>query len=112
MKKNKSLKRITIFIYLLLVISILSPILREGNFPVKLGLDLTGGVIVSYRPDFSKTRTAYANKSKKKILETSKEIISERLERKLNTIPDVYISGDNRIIVNIPSVSLLEKSLI
>ncbi|MFM9946404.1 MAG: SecDF P1 head subdomain-containing protein [Saprospiraceae bacterium] len=110
MKRSKILNRVIFIIYLLLVVSIIGPILR-GDSPIRLGLDIVGGVIVSYRPDFSKTKASYSGKTEKEILETTKEIITDRLQRKLNTIPDVYINSSNKLIVSIPSVKGKEQVL-
>jgi protein-export membrane protein SecD len=85
--------------------------LSKGQSPLNFGLDLAGGVIVSYRPDFSNTVEAYKSKSNAELLALSKDILSTRLSRKLKAVPDIYIRGDDQIIVSIPSVENYQQVL-
>ena len=99
-----------IFLYAGIFLSILPQIFR-GKLPINLGMDLSGGVIVSYRPDFSKIGKAYADKSESELLQISKDIITDRLQRKLNVSPDIFINNSNKLIVNIPSVKNYDQVL-
>lgn len=78
--------------------------LFRGQSPIRLGIDLVGGVIVSYRPDFSTRTEAYKSMTDQQLLAICRETLSRRLERKLKTIPDVVIRDDQRLVVSIPAV--------
>ena len=102
MKKTKWSLFATILVVALLASSLLLPILR-GESPIDLGLDLSGGVIVTYRPDFSSRLGSTAELDEAELLELAKETLTSRLYRSLNTVPDVVIRGDQRIVVSLPS---------
>ena len=78
--------------------------LMKGKSPIRFGLDIAGGVVVSYRADLSNRIESYKHLSDDELLKISKEILSDRLYRKLKIDPDILIRDDNRIIVSIPSV--------
>jgi protein-export membrane protein SecD len=76
----------------------------ENKSPFKLGVDLAGGVMVIYRPDFSTKLKAYSDSTDVQILKRCKDILTTRLYRKLHIVPDVYIRDDNKIVLSVPSV--------
>ena len=110
----KHLKRslvATFLVAVFLVWSLIQPISR-GESPIDLGLDLSGGVIVTYRPDFSsRLSSATASRlppsgetvSETELLALAKETLTSRLYRSLDTVPDVVVRGDQRIVVSLPS---------
>jgi len=97
-------------IFLIFILSIIQPLMK-GKSPFKLGLDLVGGTIVSYRTDFSTNLKSFEKLSEREILQICKQIIADRLQRKLHTVPDVYIRNDNQIVVNIPNVNNSQQVL-
>ncbi len=98
------------FFYLGIILSVLPQII-QGKLPINLGMDLSGGVIVSYRPDFSLVGSAYSGKNENEIMQVCKDIITDRLQRKLNISPDVFINNNNNLVVNIPSVKNYDQVL-
>ncbi len=88
-------------IALFFLTSLILPLIR-GESPVDLGLDLAGGVVVTYRPDFSSRTPAYRDVPEAELLTLSKEILENRLYRASNTTPDVVVRGDQRIVVSVP----------
>lgn len=89
------------FVIVALAASLAVPLVR-GEFPIDLGLDLSGGVVVTYRPDFSSRLDAYDDLTPPELLALAKETLTSRLSRRLSTIPDVVVRGDQRIVVSIP----------
>ena len=85
----------------LFTLSLLLPLWR-GESPIDLGLDLSGGVIVTYQPDFDSRLEAFAGVPEDEILTLVKETLSSRLIRSLATVPDVVIRDDQRIVVSLP----------
>ena len=76
--------------------------LHRGESPIDLGLDLAGGVVVTYRPDFTSRAPAYAETPEAELLTLAKEILENRLYRASNTTPDIVIRGDQRLVVSVP----------
>ncbi len=85
-----------------LAASLILPVTR-GQSPIDLGLDLSGGVIVTYRLDFSSRLDTADDLSEAELLALAKETLASRLYRSLNTIPDVVVRSDQRIVVSLPS---------
>jgi SecD/SecF fusion protein len=83
------------------IVQLAMPLLQQKS-PIDLGLDLAGGVVVTYRPDFSSRLDAYADSSEQELLMLAKETIRSRLSRNLNAIPDVVVRNDQRIVVSLP----------
>lgn len=102
MKQTRGSVHALILLLVLAAAALIVPVLR-GTPPLAFGLDLSGGVIVTYRPDYSKRLDAYAGLEPGELLELAKETLTSRLSRKLSTIPDVVVRGDDRIVVSIPS---------
>ena len=100
-KKTKGWLYATILGAALLVASLIVPVLR-GESPIELGLDLAGGVIVTYRPDFASLESA-GEVDRAEVLALAKETLTSRLYRSLDTVPDVVVRGDQRIVVSLPS---------
>ena len=102
MKKTKWSLYATILTAAFLAASLILPVLR-GQSPIDLGLDLSGGVIVTYRPDFSSRLPSTEEIGEAELLALAKETLASRLYRSLDTIPDVVVRGDQRIVVSLPS---------
>jgi SecD/SecF fusion protein len=83
------------------IVQLTLPLLQHRS-PIDLGLDLAGGVVVTYRPDFSSRLDAYADSSEQELLALAKETIRNRLSRNLNAVPDVVVRSDKRIVVSLP----------
>jgi SecD/SecF fusion protein len=93
---------LAVFVYLFIVLAL--PLTR-GKSPLPFGLDISGGVIVSYRPEFSSRLEGYKDLSRSELLALCKETLVSRLQRKLHSIPEVLVRSDDRIVVSIPSVT-------
>ena len=102
MKKMKWSLFATILAVVFLAASLILPLTR-GESPIDLGLDLAGGVIVTYRPDFSSRLDSAEDMSETELMALAKETLASRLYRSLDTIPDVVIRSDQRIVVSLPS---------
>ncbi len=101
MKKTKWSLYATILAAALLAASLILPSLR-GESPIDLGLDLAGGVIVTYRPDFSSRLESAKEMTEAELLTLARETLASRLYRSLDTVPDVVVRGDQRIVVSLP----------
>lgn len=77
--------------------------LVNGESPVELGVDLSGGAIVHYRPDFSGRLDAFHEMPREELLLLAKETLASRLSRSFSTIPEIVVRGDQAIVVTIPS---------
>ena len=77
--------------------------LTRGESPIKLGSDLSGGVLVTYRPDFSTVAESHREMTQGEILSVAKDNLSARLERTLKLIPDVIVRDDETIVVTLPA---------
>ncbi len=104
LKRNR-FKRRPPFVLLLIAAAcaaaLLLPLAR-GQSPIDFGLDLSGGVIVTYRPDFSSRLEAYAEVSDAELLALAKETLESRLHRSLRAVPDVVVRGGETIVASIP----------
>lgn len=76
--------------------------LSRGQSPVDLGLDLAGGVRVTYRPDFASAGSEWADADRGEILARAKETLASRLARGSTAVPDVVVRSDERIVVSLP----------
>ncbi len=107
MRKTKWSLYATILAAAFLAASLVLPVLR-GESPIDLGLDLSGGVVVTYRPDFSSRPESAGEpqetrQTEAELLALAKETLTSRLYRTLDTVPDVVVRGDQRIVVSLPS---------
>ncbi|RMH17082.1 MAG: hypothetical protein D6696_16645 [Acidobacteria bacterium] len=108
---SSSLSRfVLIAILAVLGLSLALPLTR-GESPIDLGLDLGGGVIVTYRPDLSSRLAAYRELGEDELLGLAKETLQSRLYRRLSTVPDVVVRSDQRIVVSIPGQQDAERIL-
>ena len=103
MRKKNRPSFVLILIAALFAVSLLLPIVR-GSSPIDFGLDLSGGVRVTYRPDFSSRLESHAEVPRAELLALAKETLASRLYRSLSTVPDVVVRGDETIVVSIPGV--------
>ena len=110
MKKQKGSLYAAALVVVFFALSLVLPLAR-GESPIDFGLDLSGGVIVTYRPDFSSRLDAYEGVSEDELLALAKETISSRLYRNLNTIPEVVVRSDRTIVASIPAVEDQERIL-
>jgi protein-export membrane protein SecD/preprotein translocase SecF subunit len=76
--------------------------LTQGKTPIRLGLDLAGGLVVHYRPDFSSRLESFESLSDDELLGLARDIIHDRLERRLRCLPEVVVRSDQQIVVSIP----------
>lgn len=88
---------VTILFLILLAI----PWVREGT-PFRWGLDLSGGVRVVYRPDWSGVAAPDGKLEPRQVLDVAKDTLASRLARSLGAVPDVAVRSDDRIVVTIP----------
>ena len=102
MKKFKISVVLMSFVLVSLLTQLILPVL-DGRSPVELGVDLSGGAIVTYRPDFSGRLAGFEDVSQEELLALAKETLSSRLSRSFSTIPEVVVRGDQTIVVTIPS---------
>lgn len=102
MRKPKASISAMIVVIIVFAASLILPLLR-GQSPIDLGLDLSGGVIVTYQPDLTNRLASHQDASTAELLELAKETLVSRLYRQLETQPDVVIRGDQRIVVSLPS---------
>lgn len=102
MKKPKASLSAMIVVIIVFAASLILPVLR-GESPIHLGLDLSGGVIVTYQPDLSSRLAIHQDTPTAELLELAKETLVSRLYRQLKTQPDVVVRSDQRIVVSIPS---------
>lgn len=73
-----------------------------GRSPVDLGLDLAGGVRVTYRPDFAALDEEWTDADRATVLARAKETLASRLSRGSTVVPDVVVRSDDRIVVSLP----------
>jgi protein-export membrane protein SecD len=99
-KRNWSLLAVTLVIAYFAACLVLP--LTRGESPIDFGLDLAGGVIVSYNPDFSRRLEGYESTPDDELLALTKGIIESRLYRNLNNVPEVVIRDDQQIVVSLP----------
>lgn len=105
----------------LALIGVLALPVLQGESPIDFGLDLSGGTRVTYVPSARAsieqggdraTRSQAQNPAQvpaqslipapRELLEVAKETLASRLARSLDSVPDVVVRGDGRIVVNIP----------
>ncbi|HVS12727.1 MAG TPA: hypothetical protein VMV46_02290 [Thermoanaerobaculia bacterium] len=100
----KSSKRLFFALHIAALLFGLLPLLSlaRGETPFRLGLDLAGGTRVTYRPDLETRLEWTRDLSDQELLEATKEVLATRLSRALNTIPDVVVRSDQRIVVSVP----------
>ena len=80
---------------------LLIPLVR-GETPFELGLDLAGGALVTYRPNFEDIPPDLVELPERELLALAKETLAGRLRLRFDTLPDVVVTGDERILVSLP----------
>lgn len=68
----------------------------------ELGLDLAGGTMVTYRPDLENVPDHSAGLPEHELLDLAKQTLASRLAQRFDTLPDVVVRGDQRIVVSLP----------
>ena len=76
--------------------------IAQGESPLELGLDLAGGTMVTYRPDLDHVPEHSAGLPDAELLNLAKQTLAGRLAQRFDTLPDVVIRGDQRIVVSLP----------
>ncbi|MEM8996897.1 MAG: hypothetical protein AAGF23_19085 [Acidobacteriota bacterium] len=89
--------------FLAFLAAFLLPILR-GESPFRLGLDLAGGAMVTYRADLDSIPDRFADLPETELLRLSKDVLAGRLAQSFDTLPDVAIRGDGRLVASLPGV--------
>ncbi len=110
MRKPQGSLYATALVVLVCTLSLAIPVIR-GSSPVDSGLHLSGGVIVTYRPDFSSRLDGDESRPREELLALAKETVASRLYRNLNTTPDVVVRGDESIVVSIPATENRDRIL-
>lgn len=95
-----------ILLFLLLAAGLLVPWL-QGESPFELGLDLAGGVRVTYRVDLAQAHSSTAGLADHdftdhELTALAKETLAGRLRRQFDTLPDIAVRGDGRLVVSLP----------
>ena len=73
------------FVVLYLSTALILPLTR-GESPIKLGSDLSGGVLVTYRPDFSSVLDSHRDMTHGEILSSAKEELFRPLTHSLDAM--------------------------
>lgn len=76
--------------------------IAQGESPLELGLDLAGGTMVTYRPDLDDVPDHSADLGDAELLDLAKQTLAGRLAQRFDTLPDVLVRGDQRIVVSLP----------
>ncbi len=90
-----------------LALSVVFPIDKGilGQRGMRLGLDLQGGIHVVYRADLSSAKTGTENE----IMEGVIAVLSNRVNPLGVTEPVIYRQGDDRIVVDLPGLTITDK---
>lgn len=97
------------FIWLALIILALAAavwVISSPNFPIRLGLDLQGGLQVLLEADVPEEEAITAEQ-----MDTSRQIIDRRVNAIGVTEPLVQVEGNRRILVELPGVDDPEEAL-
>lgn len=73
----------------------------------KLGLDLKGGVHLEYEADLSET----AEDERASVMEGLKDVIERRVNIFGVSEPQILISGENRLVVELPGVESIQEAI-
>ncbi len=99
----------TDFIWLFIIILIVAGalwVVQNENFPIRRGLDLQGGLQVLLEADVSSEQEITREQ-----LDTSRQIISQRVNALGVAEPLVQIEGDRRILVELPGIDNPEDAI-
>jgi preprotein translocase subunit SecD len=102
---------LVILVVFLLSVAIVFPIGTQGggllfNRPIKLGLDLNGGVRLVYQADLS----GVAEKEQNAALDADIAVIRNRVDSLGATSPVISKQANNRILVELPSINDVNKA--
>ncbi len=105
-------RRNTLFFVMVLIIFVLALLvvlpINEGVLGkkgVRLGLDLQGGIHIVYQADLSSIPSSEHGDA----MEGAKAVLENRVNPLGVTEPVIQIQGDNRIVVELPGVSITDK---
>lgn len=73
----------------------------------RFGLDLTGGVRLEYEADLSQITA----EQRKEAMEQLKDIIERRVNFFGVTEPQIFIRGENKLVIELPGVESIEKAI-
>ena len=76
-----------------------------GEKGVRLGLDLQGGIHVVYQADLSSVKPG----TEKEVLQGVVDVLTNRVNPLGVTEPTIYQQGNNRIVVELPGLTMTEK---
>lgn len=76
-----------------------------GEKAVRLGLDLQGGIHVVYQADLSSVKPG----TEKEVLQGVVDVLTNRVNPLGVTEPTIYQQGTNRIVVELPGLTMTEK---
>ncbi|MDO8715450.1 MAG: protein translocase subunit SecD [Dehalococcoidales bacterium] len=76
-----------------------------GEKGVRLGLDLQGGIHVVYQADLSSIKPG----TEKEVLQGVVDVLTNRVNPLGVTEPTIYQQGNNRIVVELPGLTMTEK---
>jgi len=108
MRKNTNITFMIILVVFVLAAVIVFPLDSGYLFskPVKLGLDLSGGVHLVYQADLSQIAEA----DKESAMDADVTSITQRVDVFGVTNPNVYRQGKDRIVVELPGIADVEKA--
>lgn len=75
--------------------------------PFALGLDVKGGVRLEYRADLS----SVAEKDRTSVMEGVKDLIDRRINSYGVSEPQIQVSGQNRLIVELPGIESVQQAI-
>jgi len=77
-----------------------------GDRPVRLGLDLSGGIHLVYQADLSQV----PDNDKGSVMEAEKTTIASRVDVFGMVNPNIQVQGTDRLVVELPGISDVEKA--
>lgn len=85
----------------LLLFTLIWP-LAQGDPPFDLGLDLAGGALVTYRADLEQVPDRYRDLGRADLLEMARDTLVGRLLHRFDTLPEVVLRDDGRLVASLP----------
>ena len=107
MERRNGLVFLVLLLVFFLALSVVFPIDKGvlGQRGMRLGLDLQGGIHVVYRADLSSAKPGTENE----IMEGVIAVLSNRVNPLGVTEPVIYRQGDDRIVVDLPGLTITDK---
>ncbi len=107
MARRNGLVFLVLLLMFFLALSVVFPLDKGilGQRGMRLGLDLQGGIHVVYRADLSSAKTGTENE----IMEGVIAVLSNRVNPLGVTEPVIYRQGDDRIVVDLPGLTITDK---